>query len=96
MILGIRKLQIRMRGPVRVNRDSTHVEHNESAHPPIADMKADIDFCRSGPSAIKMERTTLVDRVAVRRRRIRVPTRRANSSEAEFMALSKTPDQAAL
>jgi hypothetical protein len=31
--------------------DKTQAEHNESAHPPIADMKADIDFCRSGSIA---------------------------------------------
>ena len=31
--------------------DKTQAEHNESAHPPIADMQADIDFCRSGPLA---------------------------------------------
>ena len=33
-------------GPIS---DKTRAEHNESAHPPIADMQADIDFCRSGP-----------------------------------------------
>jgi hypothetical protein len=27
------------------------VEHNDSACPLFADMKADIDFCRSGPGA---------------------------------------------
>jgi len=27
------------------------MEHNESALPPIADMEADIDFCRDGPVA---------------------------------------------
>ena len=32
-----------------VRLDKTHVEHNESALPLIADMKANIDFCRSGP-----------------------------------------------
>jgi len=26
--------------------DKTQAEHNGSAHPPIADMTADIDFCR--------------------------------------------------
>jgi len=26
--------------------DKTQAEHNESAHPPITDMTADIDFCR--------------------------------------------------
>ena len=29
-----------------VMSDKTQAEHNESAHPPIADMTADIDFCR--------------------------------------------------
>jgi len=32
-----------------VMSDKTQAEHNESALPPIADMKADVDFCRSGP-----------------------------------------------
>ena len=31
--------------------DKTQAEHNESAHSPIADMRADIDFCREGPKA---------------------------------------------
>jgi hypothetical protein len=31
--------------------DKTQAEHNESAHSPIADMRADIDFRRSGPKA---------------------------------------------
>ena len=29
-----------------VMSDKTQAEHNGSAHPPIADMEADIDFCR--------------------------------------------------
>ena len=36
---------------LRVNSDKAHIEHNMSAHPPIADMEADIDFCRNGPEA---------------------------------------------
>ena len=37
------------RGVRWVMSDKTQAQHNESAHPPIADMRADIDFCRSGP-----------------------------------------------
>jgi len=33
-------------GLLWVNSDKTHLEHNESALTPIADMGADIDFCR--------------------------------------------------
>ena len=32
--------------PLWVMSDKAQAEHNESAYPPIADMKADIDFCR--------------------------------------------------
>src|SRR3954469_21534665 len=32
-----------------VKLDKTHIEHNESALSPIADVGADIDFCRFGP-----------------------------------------------
>ena len=35
----------------RIKLDKTHIEHNTSAVALIADMKADIDFCRSGPGA---------------------------------------------
>ena len=38
-----------IRGPSWGMSDKTQAEHNESAYPPIADMGADIDFCRSGP-----------------------------------------------
>ena len=45
-----RTLLRRTAGPyIWVMSDKTQAEHNESAHPPIADVKADIDFCRSGP-----------------------------------------------
>ena len=40
-------------------------EHNESAHPPIADMKADIDFCRYGPgTAVVIAQVSLARRKA--------------------------------
>jgi len=32
-----------------VSSEKAHVKHNESALPPIADIGADIDFCRAGP-----------------------------------------------
>jgi len=37
---------------VSVMSDKAQAEHNESALPPIADMKADIDFYCFGPGAV--------------------------------------------
>ena len=42
----------RTAGPyIRVMSDKAQAEHSLSALPPIADMKAEIDFRRSGPQA---------------------------------------------
>jgi hypothetical protein len=44
--------------PVRCRRlvtsDKTHIEHNESVVALIADMRVDMDFCRSRPKAKAM------------------------------------------
>ncbi len=49
---GYRAADIRsnpIRGLRRVSNAKTHIEYNKSALPLIADMRADMDFRRSGP-----------------------------------------------